>query len=147
MKNFFKKLFDGMATFLLRYGLAIVLIWLGVTKLRNFEQDNIRHLVENSALLTWMFKYVATSTIVMIIAYGQIVCGVMIALKQLSDKLAFWGSLFIVIGCIISISFIFTSDMVWHPSFRFPELSKIGQSIVKDIILLAAASWCTAETI
>lgn len=136
-----------MATFLLRYGLAIVLIWLGITKLRNFEQDNIRHLIENSALLTWTFKYVATSTIVLIVAYGQIVCGVMIALKTVSDKIAFWGSLIIVIGCIISVSFVFTSDMVWHPSFRFPELSKIGQSIVKDIILLAAASWCTSETI
>lgn len=147
MKNFFKKLFDGMATFLLRYGLAIVLIWLGITKLRNFEQDNIRHLIENSALLTWMFKYVATSTVISIIAYGQIVCGVMIGLKPLSDKVAFWGSLIIVIGCIVSVSFVFSSDMVWHPSFRFPELSKIGQSIVKDIILLAAASWCTAETI
>ena len=147
MKNFFKKLFEGMATFLLRYGLAIVLIWLGVTKLRSSEQESIRHLIENSALLTWMFRYVATSVVVSIIAYGQIVCGVMIGLKNLSDKAAFWGSVIIVIGCIVSVSFIFTSDMVWHPSFRFPDLSKAGQSIIKDLILLAAASWCTAETI
>lgn len=147
MKNFFKKIFDGSATFLLRYGLAFVLIWLGVTKLRHFEQNNIHELIENSALLTWMFKYVAISTIVSVVAYGEIICGVLIALKQFSDKLAFWGSLFIVIGCIVSVSFLFTSDLVWHPSFRFPELSKIGQSIIKDLVLLAAAAWCTSDTI
>ncbi len=94
-----------------------------------------------------MFKYIALSTIVTIVAYGQIVAGVMIAMKQVSDKIAFWGSLVVAIGCLVSVSFIITSDMVWHPSFRFPELSKMGQSILKDLILLAAAAWCTSETI
>ena len=147
MRNIFKKFFDGTASFLLRYGLAIVLIWLGVTKLRSFEQDHLRQLIQNSALLSWMFKYIALSTIVTIVAYGQIVAGVMIAMKQVSDKIAFWGSLVVAIGCLVSVSFIITSDMVWHPSFRFPELSKMGQSILKDLILLAAAAWCTSETI
>ncbi|WP_430811668.1 MULTISPECIES: DUF417 family protein [unclassified Carboxylicivirga] len=132
--------------FIFRYGLAIAFIWLGLMKLKNMEADYLKELLKQSSLFSWMLKYITSYTFSLIIAYTQMTVGVMLALKPVARKVSFWGGVVACVLLIVSVSALFTSSYVWQPPYGFPDLSKFGQSLLKDIVLLGAALWCTGDS-
>ena len=44
---------EGFAFLLLRYGLVLVLVWIGAMKATNYEATNIERLIAHSPLLSW----------------------------------------------------------------------------------------------
>jgi len=132
--------------FLLRYGLAIVFIWLGILKLKNSEADYMREVLSNSSLFGWSLKYITPYAFSQIVAYLQMGIGLLIALKPLARKLSFVGSLVAVVILLLSVTMLFSSGYVWQTGYGFPELSKLGQSILKDVVLLGAAAWCAGDS-
>jgi len=140
------KTFKAAGQFLLRYGLAITFIWLGLMKLKNSEADYLRQVLSNSGLFSWLLKYLTSYAFSQIIAYLQIVIGVMIALKPVARKVSVWGGIIATVVLFLSVSALFTSSYVWQAPYGFPELSKLGQSILKDLVLLGAAMWCVGDS-
>ncbi|MBI9063609.1 MAG: DUF417 family protein [Marinilabiliaceae bacterium] len=132
--------------FLLRYGLAIVFIWLGILKLKNSEADYMREVLSNSSLFGWSLKYITAYAFSQIVAYLQMGIGLLIALKPVARKLSFVGSLLAVVVLLLSVTTLFSSGYVWQTGYGFPELSKLGQSILKDVVLLGAAAWCAGDS-
>ncbi|WP_185968801.1 DUF417 family protein [Carboxylicivirga sp. M1479] len=140
------KTFKIAGRFLLRYGLAIVLIWLGLMKLKNIEADYLKDVLANSSLFNWLLKYFTSYAFSQIVAYLQMALGVLIALKPVARKVSFWGGLVATVILFISVSTLLTSSYVWLSPYGFPELSKLGQSILKDVVLLGAALWCVGDS-
>jgi uncharacterized membrane protein YkgB len=140
------KTFKTAGQFILRYGLAITFIWLGLMKLRNSEADYLKHVLSNSSLFSWMLKYITSYAFSQMLAYMQMVIGVLVALKPVAKKISFWGGVAATVILLISVSTLFTSSYIWQAPYGFPELSKLGQSILKDVILLGAAMWCVGDS-
>ncbi len=146
MKNFMNKLFKALGVFILRYGLGLVIIWLGFLKFKNSEADYTYQLI-SGGYLSWVLQYLTPYALNQIVAYLQIVIGVLIMLKPISRSLSFWGGLAAVIMLLFSVSMLFTSNVVWQTGYGFPELSKVGQTILKDFVLFGAAAWCVGDSI
>ncbi len=140
------KTFKSLGQFLLRYGLAITFIWLGLMKFRNSEADYLKDVLSNSALFSWMLKYITSYAFSQLVASLQIIIGVMIAVKPVARKVSFIGGIMAVVVLFISVTTLFTSSYVWLAHYGFPELSKLGQSILKDVVLLGAAMWCVGDS-
>ncbi len=146
MKNFINKLFKASGVFILRYGLGLVIIWLGFLKFKNSEADYTYQLI-SGGYLSWILQYLTPYALNQIVAYLQIIIGLLIMLKPISRSLSFWGGLAAVIMLLFSISLLFTSNVVWQTGYGFPELSKVGQTILKDFVLFGAAAWCVGDSI
>ncbi len=140
------KIFKLVGQFLLRYGLAIVFIWLGLLKLKNSEADYMGEVLSNSSVFGGLLKYVTPYAFSQIVAYLQMAIGLLIALKPVGRKISFVGSLVAVVVLLLSVTMLFTSGYVWQTGYGFPELSKLGQSILKDVVLLGAAAWCAGDS-
>ena len=142
-----KKTLQTTSKLILHYGLAIVYIWLGIMKFKNTEADSLKELLSNSAIYSWMLKYITHYAFAMLIAWVQIFIGLLILAKPISKRLSFWGGALASVLLIMSISTLFVSDFVWQAPYGFPELSRLGQSILKDTVLLGAALWCVSDSI
>jgi len=140
------KSFKKAGQFILRYGLAIAFIWLGLMKLKNSEADYLKDILSNSALFSWMLTYITPYAFSQLIAYLQMLVGVAIAVRPVARKLSLWGAVVASVILVLSVSTLFTSSFVWQAPYGFPELSKLGQSILKDLVLLGAAMWCVGDS-
>lgn len=140
------KTFIALGQFLLRYGLAIAFIWLGLMKLKNSEADYLKDVLSNSSVFSWMLKYITSYAFSQMVAYLQMLIGLMIALKPVARKVSFVGGIIAVVVLLLSVTTLFTSSYVWLSPYGFPELSKLGQSILKDVVLLGAAMWCAGDS-
>jgi uncharacterized membrane protein YkgB len=45
------------------------------------------------------------------------------------------------------LSFMLTTPGMWQPDYGFPFLSGAGQFLVKDLILLGAATWTAGDSL
>ena len=145
MKSFISKLLKTVGVFILRYGLGLVIIWLGFLKFKNSEAEYTHQLI-SGGYLSWILKYVTPYALSQIIAYLQILVGFFIMLKPVSRPLSFWGGITASIMFLFSLSLLFTSSAVWQSGYGFPELSKIGQTVLKDFVLFGAAAWCVGDS-
>ncbi|MBS2098821.1 DUF417 family protein [Carboxylicivirga linearis] len=141
------KSFKAIGQFIFRYGLALIFIWLGILKFKNSEADYLKDILQNSSMFSWMLKYVTSYTFSLIIAYLQIGIGILLAIKPVAKKLSLVGGLLAVLVLGISVLTLFTSGYVWQTGYGFPELSKVGQSILKDLLLFGAAAWCVGDSL
>jgi uncharacterized membrane protein YkgB len=147
MKNLFKKTLLAISQFLLRYGLGIVLIWLGLMKFRNAEALHIEQAMAQTFLFKWLLKYVTIYAFAQIIAWIQILSGLLIMLNPVSKKSAAWGGALAVLIFVAGILIFITSGIVWQTGYGFPELSRTGHALIKDFILLGAATWCWSDSL
>ena len=146
MRDIISKALKNISRFILRYGLGIVLIWLGFLKFKDSEAEYTHQLI-SGGYLSWILKYVLPSALNHIIAYMQIITGLLVMLKLISRKLAFWGGVIALLIFVFSLSMLVSSQVVWQSGYGFPELSLLGQVILKDLILLGAAAWCVGDSI
>jgi uncharacterized membrane protein YkgB len=51
-----KNTFEKLGAFLIRYGLVLVLAWIGAMKFTTYEAEGIKTLVETSPFMSWMYK-------------------------------------------------------------------------------------------
>jgi uncharacterized membrane protein YkgB len=147
MKSFLKKVFLMVGQSLFRYGLGIILIWLGIMKFKNSEALQIEQAMAQTALFKWMLKYVTIYAFSQIIAWIQIAAGVLIMLKPVSSSLSRWGGAMAMVVFLAGILVFFTSGIVWQTGYGFPELSRAGHAFLKDFILFGAAAWCFSDSL
>ncbi len=140
------KALTACSHFLFRFGLAIILIWLGYLKFKNDDSDFLKNFLTNSDAYHWLLTYITSHSLVLILASLQIILGILIATNNYAPKLAFWAGLITVVFFMLSISTTLTSDAIWLKGSSFPDLSTVGQSALKDLLLLAAAAWSTGDS-
>lgn len=133
--------------FLIRYGLVLVLGWIGAMKFTAYEAEGIRSLVETSPFMNWMYKVFSLQATSNIIGVAEITAAVLIAIRPLSAKLSAVGSVLAVFTFLATLTFLFSLPG-WEKSLGgFPALSGSGGFLLKDIVLLGAALFTLGDSL
>ncbi len=136
------------AAYLLRYGLVLVIAWIGFMKFTAYEAAGIQPLVANSPLMSWVYAIFSERAFSALLGIVEVAVAAMIALRPISAKVSAIGSGLAVVMFLTTLTFILSTPG-WEPSLGgFPALSVVpGQFIIKDIVLLAAALWSLGEAL
>ncbi len=133
---------------LIRYGLVLVLAWIGAMKFTAYEANGIQPLVASSPFMGWVYHVLSIQAFSTVLGLVEIAVALMIALRPLSAAGAAIGSGAAVVMFLTTLSFLFSTPG-WEPSLGgFPALSVVpGQFLVKDVVLLGAALWSLGEAL
>ena len=131
-----------------RYGLVLVLLWIGAMKFTAYEAEGISGLVANSPLMSWAYQVFTTRQFSALLGGAELLIAGLIAARPFAARLSAAGSALAAGMFVTTLSFLFTTPGVAEPSLGFPALSvSPGQFLVKDIILLGAAVWTAGEAL
>lgn len=137
----------SLGEFLLRYGLVLVLCWIGAMKFTAYEAEGIKPLIETSPLMSWMYKFLSIQATSHVIGVAEITAATLIAIRPLSAKLSVIGSVLAVFTFLATLSFLFSLPG-WEKSLGgFPALSGSGGFLLKDIVLLGASLWTLGDSL
>jgi uncharacterized membrane protein YkgB len=136
-----------VAEVLIRYGLVLVLGWIGAMKFTAYEAAGIKTLIETSPLMSWMYKLLSVQATSNVIGVAEISAAVLIAIRPLSARLSAIGSVLAVFTFTTTLTFLFSLPG-WEKSLGgFPALSGSGGFLLKDVVLLGAALWTLGESL
>ncbi|HTI78306.1 MAG TPA: DUF417 family protein [Mycobacterium sp.] len=139
---------DAIAGVLGRYGLVVVIGWIGALKFANFEANQIQPLVANSPFMGWLYNVMPVYTFSALLGVLEVSCAVLLAIKPFAPKLSIIGSLIAIVLFISTVSFLFTTPGVGEPKGGgFPAISLVGEFLLKDIPLLGLSFWTLGDAI
>ncbi|MFI5779587.1 YkgB family protein [Nocardia sp. NPDC051570] len=122
-----------------RYGLALVLIWIGAMKFFSFEAEGIQPLIANSPLTSWLYNLLSVGALSAALGVVEIALGTLIALPRFAPRLSGLASLGACVLFLTTLSFMVTTPGAWEPGYGFPFLGSTGGFLLKDLVLLGAA--------
>lgn len=131
----------------IRYGLVLVLLWIGGMKFTAYEATGISGFVAHSPLMSWAYSVFSVQGFSALLGGAEIVIALLIAARPLSARVALVGGAAAVGMFLITLSFLLTTPGVWEASAGgFPALSAVpGQFLIKDVVLLGASLWIFGE--
>ncbi|MEP6464674.1 MAG: DUF417 family protein [Parafilimonas sp.] len=135
---------------IIRYGLVIILLWIGFLKFTPYEAEGIKPLVMNSPFLSWGYSITSVEGFSKLIGVIEIVLGILIAIKRISPKASATGSIGAIIMAVITLTFLISTPAaaIWQMDYGFPYLSPMpGQFIIKDLLLLGAAVYTAGDSL
>jgi reactive chlorine resistance protein C len=132
---------------LVRYGLAVVIAWIGALKYTSYEATAIQPLIAHSPLLSWLYHIVGVRTLAAVLGTAEIAAALLIALRPAWPRVSAAGSAFAVLLFASTLSFLVTTPGVTAAG-GFPVLSVLpGQFLLKDIVLIGAALWTLGDSL
>jgi uncharacterized membrane protein YkgB len=139
---------EAMGRELARYGLVVVIAWIGLMKFTAYEAEGIRLYVSNSPLMSWVYEIMSVRGFSALLGVVEVGVAVLVAARPLSPRASAAGSALAVGMFLTTLSFLATTPGVWEPSAGgFPALSgKPGQFLLKDLALLGIALWSFGES-
>jgi reactive chlorine resistance protein C len=139
---------DRIASVLGRYGLVIVIGWIGALKFMNFEAHQIQPLVANSPFMGWLYDIFPVRTFSTLLGFFEVTAAVLLAIKPIAPKLSIGGSLLAILLFLATISFLFSTPGVGEPAGGgFPAISLTGEFLLKDVPLLGLSFWTLADAL
>jgi uncharacterized membrane protein YkgB len=145
--NSFGPRLESAGRLLVRYGLMLVLVWIGAMKFTAYEAEGIEPLVASSPLMSWLYGFLSRQAVSNLLGVTEITTGVLIALRPLSAKAAAVGSVLAIATFLTTLTFLFSLPG-WEKSLGgFPALSGSGGFLLKDLVLLGAAVWTLGESV
>jgi uncharacterized membrane protein YkgB len=132
---------------LVRYGLVLILVWIGAMKFTAYEAKGIEPLVSSSPLMSWLYGFMSLQAVSNLLGVTEITTGILIALRPLSAKASAIGGALAVVTFLTTLTFLFSLPG-WEKSLGgFPALSGSGGFLLKDLVLLGAAVWTLGESV
>ena len=139
---------DAIAPAVGRYGLVVVIAWIGALKFTAYEARGIQPFVANSPLMSWLYEIFPVTTFSAMLGVIEITTAVLLAIKPLSPRLSALGSVMATGLFLATITFLFTTPGVSEASAGgFPVLSSTGQFLVKDVALLGLSLWTLVDSV
>jgi uncharacterized membrane protein YkgB len=139
---------ETIGSVLSRYGLVLVIGWIGALKFANFEAHQIQPLVANSPFMGWLYDFLPVYTFSALLGVVELTAAVLLAIKPFAPKLSIGGSLLSILLFVSTISFLFTTPGVSEPlGGGFRALSLTGEFLLKDVPLLGLSFWSFADAI
>ena len=146
-RNGLSSRFENIGALLLRYGLVLVLGWIGAMKFTEYEAAGIKPLIETSPLMSWMYKVLSLQAASNVIGVAELTAAALIAIKPLSAKLSAIGSALAIFTFLATLTFLFSLPG-WEKSLGgFPALSGSGGFLLKDVVLLGASFWTLGDSL
>jgi uncharacterized membrane protein YkgB len=130
----------------MRFGLATTFLWVGALKFKEYEVQNSEVLVTASPLTSWLREKLGAQKLGRLIGVTQITLGSLIAGKPLAPRASAVGSLGAAGMMLGTLSFLATTPEAWQEG-RKPQLSMLGEALLKDAVLLGAAILTAAESL
>jgi reactive chlorine resistance protein C len=130
-----------------RYGLAVVLFLIGLLKFTSAEAAGIQPLVAHSPFMSWMYAVLSVQGVSNLIGVIEIAIAVLLALRPISSRISFVGSLGSVVTFLLTTSFLFSTPGALQLSHGLSVLGDAGQFLIKDVVLLGASFWTAAEAL
>jgi uncharacterized membrane protein YkgB len=147
-KSSFSSRAEAIGRELARYGLVVVVGWIGLMKFTAYEAEGIRLYVTNSPLLSWVYGPMSVRGFSAVLGVVEVAIAILIAARPYSPRASALGSALAIGMFLTTLSFLVTTPGVWEPSAGgFPALSgKPGQFLIKDLALLGGVSlWSFGE--
>ena len=130
-----------------RYGLATTLLWIGALKFKDYEVENAEVLVTASPLTSRLRAKLGAQKLARIIGIAQITLGSLIAVKPLAPRASAVGSLGAAGMMLGTLSFLGTTPETWQEGRGVPQLSMLGEALLKDTVLLGASLLTAADSL
>ncbi|MCQ6957000.1 DUF417 family protein [Mucilaginibacter aquariorum] len=172
--NFIANL-DQVGKRAIRFGIAIVFIWIGGLKFFTYEADGIVPFVANSPFMSFFYNHpeeykshmskegelvpknhewnIENNTYGFSKGLGSvlIILGVLIAIYKVAPLASMIASILIFTMTLGTLSFLITTPENWVPhltdnDFGFPFLSGRGRLVIKDIVILGGALITMSES-
>lgn len=128
---------DRAARIVLRYGLVLVLAWIGAMKFTAYEAEGIKGLVATSPLMSWLYKVLSLQATSNLIGVTELCAATLIAIRPWLPKLSVIGSVLAVCTFLSTLSFLFSLPG-WEKS--------LGGFLLKDVVLMGAALWTLGDS-
>jgi len=139
---------EALGAYALRYGLVLILLWIGGMKFTALEAQAIRPFVENSPLFAWTYPIFGIQGLSHLLGATELLVGLLIAARPWLPRLSAVGSLLAVGMFLGTLSFLVTTPGAWADEIGgFPAISVLGQFLIKDVALLATAIWSFGEAV
>lgn len=133
---------------LARYGLVIVIAWIGALKFTDYEARGIEPLVANSPFMGWLYGIFSVTTFSLLLGIFELTAAALLAAAPWAPRVSAAGSAMAILLFVGTLSFLFTTPGIWEASAGgFPLLSSTGQFIVKDVALLGVAVWTLTDAL
>src|SRR5262245_17947393 len=132
---------------LARYGLVIVVAWIGFMKFTAYEAEGISRYVAHSPLMSWVYDFMSHRSFSAVLGVVELTIAILIAARAFSPWATVVGSALAVGMFLTTLSFLATTPGVWEPSAGgFPALSGApGQFLLKDLVLLGVSLWSLGD--
>src|SRR6201987_2187266 len=101
---------------LARYGLVVVVGWIGLLKFTAYEAEGIRLYVANSPLMSWVYGFMSHRGFSAALGVVEVAVATLIALRPLAPRASAVGSALAVGMFLTTLSFLATTPGVWEPS-------------------------------
>ena len=137
----------SVGSFVLRSGLATNLLLIGALKFKEYEVENIDPLVRSSPLSSRLREKLGARRLARVIGSAEIALGSVIAAKPVAPKASAAASLGAVGMFLTTLSFLVTTPEASQEGEGRLVPSPVGQFLLKDIVLLAAALLTAAESL
>jgi reactive chlorine resistance protein C len=142
-----KNPYERLGAFFIRYGLVLVLGWIGAMKFTTYEAEGIKTLVQTSPFMSWMYKVFSLQATSNVIGIAELTAAALIAIRPLAPKLSAVGSVLAVLTFLTTLTFLFSLPG-WEKSLGgFPALSGSGGFLLKDTVLLGAAFFTLGDSL
>jgi len=130
-----------------RYGLVLVLLWIGGMKFTAYEAAGISGFVSHSPLMSWVYSVFSVRSFSALLGVSEIAVALLIAARPLSARAALVGSMLAAGMFLTTLSFLLTTPGVWEASAGgFPALSVVpGQFLAKDFVLFGVSLWLAGD--
>lgn len=159
-----------------RFGLILVLVWIGGLKVARYEADGIVPFVANSPFMNFFYKYPVPDykahrnpegalvpanrawheenrTYPFALGLGSVIVlyGILLCFHPWLPQVAAVGSFLVFVMSLVTLSFLITTPECWVPALGdvnhgFPYLSGAGRLVVKDAIMMGAALVTMADS-
>ena len=132
---------------LTRYGLVVVVAWIGLMKFTTYEAEGISPFVAHSPLMSWVYGPLSVRGFSAVLGVVEVAIALLIAARPFAPRVSALGSALAVGMFLTTLSFLVTTPGVWEPSAGgFPALSgKPGQFLIKDLAMLGISLWSLGE--
>lgn len=133
---------------LLRYGLALVLLWIGGMKFTSYEAHGIMGLEANSPFMRPLLAAFGVQGLANLLGVTEIATAILLIAGRFYPHIGLIGSSVAILMFLTTLTFLVTTPG-WEPSLGgFPALSgAVGQFLVKDFVLLGAAVYTGRESL
>jgi len=139
---------DKIGSILGRYGLVIVIGWIGALKFADFEAHQIQPLVANSPFMGWLYNFLPVYTFSALLGVFEVTAAVLLAIKPIAPRLSILGSLMAIVLFVFTVSFLFSTPGVSEPAGGgFPAISLTAEFLLKDIPLLGLSFWTLSDAL
>ena len=130
---------------LTRYGLVVVVGWIGLMKFTTYEAEGISPFVAHSPLMSWVYGFMSVRGFSVVLGVVEVGIALRIAARPFWPRASALGSALAVGMFLTTLSFLVTTPGVWVPGLGFPALAIPGQFLLKDLALLGISVWSLGE--